>query len=100
MLIAPWNEIWVTKETAMKLSKRIRNYDKDIMSVLKDSPKNEWADEVAKLEEGLAATRIELGMALTERAAMVMKYEQLEEENEMFQELFVYFFGENYERLK
>ena len=34
----------------MKLSERIRNYDKDIMSVLKDNPKDEWADEVAKLE--------------------------------------------------
>ncbi len=40
------------------------------------------ANEVAKLEEGLATTRIELGMALTEKAVVVMKYEQLEAENE------------------
>ena len=40
-----------------------------------------WETEVAQLEEGLSATRIELGMALTERAAVIMKYEQLEEEN-------------------
>ena len=40
-----------------------------------------WRDEVAQLEEGVSATRIELGMALTERAAVIMKYEQLEAEN-------------------
>ena len=40
-----------------------------------------WEAEAAQLEEGLSATRIELGMALTERAAVIMKYEQLEAEN-------------------
>ena len=41
---------------------------------------------VAQLEKGLAAARIELGMAVTERAVVVMKYEQLETENETLRE--------------
>jgi len=35
-----------------------------------------------QLEEELAATRIQLGMALTERPVVIMKYDQLEEEEE------------------
>ena len=42
--------------------------------------------QVAKLEDGLAATRIELGMAAAERAFVVMKYEQLEAKNDALQE--------------
>lgn len=41
----------------MKLSEQIRNYDRDIMSVLKDSPLEQWADEVAKLERVAEAAK-------------------------------------------
>jgi hypothetical protein len=102
ILIAPWNEIWITKEVAMRLSKQMfaraermrkRGHRAYAMFLRRDAKK------VAQLEANLRASHIELGMALTERAVVIMKYEQLEEENEMFQELFVYFFGKNYERL-
>lgn len=124
MLVAPWNEIWVTREVAMKLSERIEHFKKHQLEVGDEygaEVLHHANERIAQLKADLRASRLELGLAVTERVVIVLKYNELEAavqegdqrfsdlqdehacleaENEMFQELFVYFFGENYERIK
>ena len=60
----------------MKLSERMRNYDKDIMSVLKDSPQYEWADEVTQLEAELRDANGEIEL-LSQGEATTMLVDRL-----------------------